>query len=312
MRVLKVTVAIVSKQEPSLADTLDAIGSPGPDTPVDEILVVDASGGELDWIRDTRPWVKWIDFVPPVQPRVTIAHQRNIAVRAAIGDVVVFIDCGCVPQAHWLERLLGPLVNDGEAVTCGPARSDKPSVYSGSRWWGNTDAAYVSAAPTINIAFRRDAYEAIGGFDESFATAEDLDFTWRLTDAGYRLRWVADAIVQPDWGGPRRQLRRSLAYGRGWVRLLRKHPHRILATAHNTPIPFVYPIFILGLPLTLKWRAYPALLLIPLWRARNESQPWLVIADHLLVGLGALVELAAPKQSALSRTRPEAGISTPP
>jgi hypothetical protein len=309
---MKVTVAIVSKHEPSLVTTLDVIGPPGPDTPVDEILVVDASGGELDWIREARPWLKWIDFVPPLEPRVTIAHQRNIAVRAAIGDVVVFTDCGCVPQAHWLERLLAPIVNEGEAVSCGPARSEKPSVYSGSRWWGNADASYVSAAPTINIAFRRDAYEVVGGFDESFATAEDLDFTWRLTDAGYRLRWVADAMVQPDWGGPRRQLRRSFAYGRGWVRLLRKHPSRILATARETPIPFVYPIFILGLPLTLKWRAYPALLLIPLWRARHESQPWLVIADHLLVGLGALLELAAPKRSALWGTRSAAGVPTLP
>lgn len=312
MRAIKVTVAIVSKQEPSLATTLDAIGRPGPDSPFDEILVVDASGGELDWVHEMRPWVKWIDFVPPVEPRVTIAHQRNIAVAAATGDVVVFTDCGCVPYARWLECLLAPIVNDGEAVTCGPAQSEKPSVYSGNRWWGNTDAAYVSAAPTINIAFRRDAYDAVGGFDESFATAEDLDFTWRLTDAGYRLRWIADAIVQPDWGGPRRQLRRSFAYGRGWTRLLRKHPNRILATARETPIPFVYPIFILGLPLTLKWRAYPALLLIPLWRARNESQPWLVIADHLLVGLGALLELVAPKQNTLSGAGPVAGVSALP
>jgi hypothetical protein len=289
-----VSVVIVSKHEASLTETLDGIGPPGEGTVASEVVVVDASAGALDWIRRDHPWARWIDFVPPAGARTTIAHQRNVGVGAASGEVIVFTDSGCVPEDHWLERLIAPIVEEGEMVTCGPARDKNPSIYSGGRWWGSAGAGYVDAAATINLAFRRELFDSVGGFDESFGAAEDLDFTWRLGDAGHQLRWVPDAVVRHDWGGTQRQLRRSLAYGRGWARLLRKHRQRIPPVAVQNPVLFVYPLFILGLPLTWKWRAYPALLLLPLWRARREARPWLVIADHLVLGAGVLLELMVP------------------
>jgi GT2 family glycosyltransferase len=291
---VRASVVIVNKHEAWLAQTLDAIGPPGEGNLAREIVVVDASAGALDWIRARHPQVRWIDFEPRHQGAITIAHQRNIGVRAATGDVIVFTDSGCIPEDHWLERLLAPIIEQGESVTCGPARAGAPSIYSGARWWGSTTAQYVNEAATINLAFRRGLFDAVGGFDESFGAAEDLDFTWRLRRAGYRLRWVPDAVVCPQWGGLERQLRRSLAYGRGWARLLRKHRRQIPSVVVQKPVPFVYPLFILGLPLAWKWRAYPALLLLPLWRARREARPWLIVVDHLVLGAGVLMELVAP------------------
>ena len=82
----------------------------------------------------------------------------------------------------------------------------------------------------------------MGGFDEYFGSAEDFDFTWRLTDAGYRLRWVPDAVVQHDWGTPERQLRRAFFYGKGGCRLLRKHPHRIPESLRQNAAPVAYAL----------------------------------------------------------------------
>ena len=149
-------------------------------------------------------------------------------------------------------------------------------------------------AATINLAFRRQAFDAIGGFDESFGSAEDIDFTWRLNDCGYRIRWVQDAVVGHDYGSPMRQLRRSFFYGKGECRLLRKHPHRIAEAATHNAVPIVYAAFLLGLPLTLKWRWYPLLLLWPAWRLRNEEVQWLVLLDHIVMGAGVLHELVRP------------------
>ena len=64
---------------------------------------------------------------------------------------------------------------------------------------GQTTERYVSEVPTICLAFAV-VFDAVGGFDESFAAGEDIDFTWRVNDAGYRLRWVADAVVEHEWG----------------------------------------------------------------------------------------------------------------
>jgi GT2 family glycosyltransferase len=289
-----VSVVIVNKNEAGLEQTLVALGPPGEGTLANEVIVVDASEGALEWIRRRHPQVRWIDFEPPAHATMTIAHQRNVGVRAATGEVIVFTDSGCVPEVHWLERLLAPITDQGETVTCGPARSGTPSIYSGPRWWGSTTARYVNEAATINLAFRRELFDTVGGFDESFGAAEDLDFTWRLRHSGHRLRWVPDAVVRPEWGTTQRQLRRSVVYGRGWARLLRKHPEEIRSALAQNPVPFAYPLFILGLPLVWKWRAYPALLLLPLWRARHEARPWLVVVDHLALGAGVLLEVVAP------------------
>ena len=290
---LTTSVVIVNKDERLLAATLDALEE-FVGTTIDEVLVVDASNGELDDIRRAHEWAHWIDYAQPEGLRTTIAHQRNVGVRNAVGDVIVFTDSGSLPEDGWLERLLAPIVHDGESVSCGPARAIGKSVYSGIHWFENADKDYVPMATTINLAFRRDAFDEVGGFDEKFGSAEDLDFTWRLVDAGHRLRWVQDAVVQHDWGTATRQLRRAFFYGKGRCRLLRKHPHRIVEASRQNPVPVVYTLFLLGLPLTLKWRWYPLLLVWPMWRQRNEELRWLVLLDHLAMGAGIIDELLRP------------------
>jgi GT2 family glycosyltransferase len=261
---------------------------------LDEVLVVDASQGSLDDIRLSCDWAKWIDFKQPRGVHTTIAHQRNLGVRCAEGDIIVFTDSGCLPQEGWLERLLGPILNENEYVTCGPALAVGESVYSNSHPVNDERPEYVPKATTINLAFRREIFDAVGGFDESFGAAEDLDFTWRITDVGYRLRWVSNAVVTHDWGTPRRQLRRAFFYGKGWCRLLRKHPHRIAEVTRENSVPVLYALFILGLPLTLRWRRYPLLLLWPIWRLRRSNLLWLVLLDHLFMGAGVVYELIRP------------------
>lgn len=290
----RVSVVIVNKNERLLSDTLDALKSSVGQI-LDEVLVVDASSGALDDIRLSHEWARWIDYVQPPGLRITIAHQRNIGVREAKGDIVVFTDSGCLPEDGWLERLLAPILYEGEAVSCGPARAIGKSVYSGAHASAKVvDVDYVPMAATINLAFRRQAFEAVGGFDESFGSAEDIDFTWRLNDCGYRIRWVQDAVVGHDYGTPMRQLRRSFFYGKGECRLLRKHKNRIAEAATYNAVPIVYALFLLGLPLTLKWRWYPLLLLWPVWRLRHEEVQWLVLLDHIVMGAGVLHELVRP------------------
>ena len=113
---------------------------------------------------------------------------------------------------------------------------------------------------------------------------------WRLVDAGYRIRAVPEAIVRHDFGGWRRQLRRSHLYGRARVRLYRKHPVKLRRVLRDEPMVVAYPVFILGLPLTVIFPWYPALLLIPAWRNRSNGAIR-VLADHLTYGAGILREL---------------------
>jgi GT2 family glycosyltransferase len=152
---------------------------------------------------------------------------------------------------------------------------------------------YLTECSTINLAFHRDAFEAVGKFDESFAYGSDVDFAWRLSDRGYRIRSVPGAVVRHDWGGWRRQLRRSYVYGKARMRLYRKHHARLRHVLQHDPTAVIYPLFLLGLPLTIIFPFYPALLLVPAWRNRANGAVR-VLVDHLVYGAGIVTELVSP------------------
>ena len=287
-----ISVVIISKDEDSLDETLaDVAGQLAASAEYGEIVVVDASSGRLDHIRRRHEdTVRWVDFQPPAGVRVSIPHQRNEGVREAKGDVIVFTDAGCRPAPGWLDRLVAPLLT-GENVTAGVSQDlagemlyEMPPAHDG-------ETRYLREAPTLNYAFRREAFDAVGGFDESFSYGSDVDFGWRLNDTGYRIRCVPDAIVQHDYGTPERQRRRAYTYGKARARLYRKHRARRRYILRDDPIAVVYPLFILGLPLTLVFPLYPLLLLVPAWRNR-EHGIGRVLADHLWFGAGVLAELA--------------------
>jgi cellulose synthase/poly-beta-1,6-N-acetylglucosamine synthase-like glycosyltransferase len=287
-----ISIVIISKDEPGLDATLTDIAAQAHalEEPA-EIVVVDASEGRLDRIRQRHgSAVRWVPFRRPPGVRVSIPHQRNAGVRAATGEIIVFTDAGCRPEPGWLKHLVYPLDHD-EQVTAGPAltASGDPGLYGQAVQQAR--GAYLTECPTINLAFRREAFDAVGGFDEGFAYGSDVDFSWRLIDAGYRIRSVPEAVVlRHDGGTWRQQLRRSFRYGQARARLYRKHRARIRSILRTDPIVVVYPVFLLGLPLTVIFPLYPALLLIPAWRNRSLGAAR-VVADHLIFGAGVLAEL---------------------
>jgi glycosyltransferase involved in cell wall biosynthesis len=289
-----ISIIIISKDEVSLGSTLIDVISQSKDLgESSEIIVVDASDGRLDQIkRRHETEVQWIKFEQPPGVRISIPHQRNAGVLAAQGDIIVFTDAGCRPEPQWLARIIAPLLKD-EHVTAGLtlATLGSSTLYDdGARQ--AMKSRYLAECSTINLAFHREAFEAVGRFDESFAYGSDVDFAWRLSDRGYRIRSVPDAVVRHDWGGRRRQIRRSYVYGKARMRLYRKHHARLRHVLQRDPTAVIYPLFLLGLPLSIIFPFYPALLLVPAWRNRANGAARVLI-DHLVYGAGIVTELVA-------------------
>jgi len=90
-------------------------------------------------------------------------------------------------------------------------------------------SAYSSAhdvewASGVCILVRRDVLESIGGWDDGFFMyGEDIDLCRRIRDAGYRIRFVPNAVVEHRGGAsaPRPGLLPTLAASR--VRYAQKH-----------------------------------------------------------------------------------------
>jgi len=282
-----ISIVVISKDEPALRDTLsDLADLTSPAT--SEVVVVDASEGRLDSIRREFPSFKWVEFEPKGST-VTIPHQRNAGfLAAADADIIVFTDAGCRLGPHWLELLTAPILAGAEQVTAGLTGGTGPwsSLYERDL---TTLPSYLEEAPTINLAIARRVVETVGEFDESFEYGSDIDFTWRIVRAGIRIRFVPEAVVVHDWGTRRRQIRRSYRYGKARTRLHRKYHTPMSELLRRDPVLVAYPAFLLGLPLMLIFPAYPLLLLVPAWRARN-TRPAVVVFEHLVFGTGALVE----------------------
>lgn len=287
-----ISIVVISKDEPSLDSTLSSVTSQADVLGESyEIIVVDASQGRLDHIKSKhQEQVRWLRFDPPRGVKTSIPHQRNTGVYEAHGEIIVFTDSGCMPEPEWLKRLVHPLLGD-EKVTFGLTLGMPGGTKLHNRVSMNKlQSTYLTECSTINFAFRREVFDAIGGFDEGFAYGSDVDFSWRLIDAGYRIRSVPDAVVRHDWGTPRRQARRAYQYGKARTRLYQKHPARLRRVLREDPVSIVYPVFLLGLPLTLIVPLYPGFLLIPAWRNRADG-PIASVVHHLIFGIGVLAEL---------------------
>jgi glycosyltransferase involved in cell wall biosynthesis len=282
-----VSFLIINKNDLGIRETLGALAAVRSSVAeVRETIVVDASDERMAECRRDFPDVTWVPFTPRPDT-TTIPEQRNVAVARSSGDILVFIDASCVPCDGWLDRLIAPIVSDGELAVAGTHESVGTSSIrdEDSRVLGTPE--YVREAPTMNLAVARRVFEIVGAFDDAFTYGSDVDFTWRLNDAGIRIRYVPDAAVAHEWGDTRSELKRSWLYGQARYRLYAKHRSRRRSILREDPVAVAYPAYLLLLPAALVQPLVLALLAVPLFRNRR-NRPVLTLAHHLVYGSGVL------------------------
>jgi glycosyltransferase involved in cell wall biosynthesis len=165
-----------------------------------KVVVVDdrSAGAELDLPGEVRVLRSWGGGP---------AAARNTGWRATDTEWVAFLDDDVVPPDDWVDRLAEDLQACGADVGASQGRVHVPlPQHRRPTDWERSTAGLESAVwATADMAYRRDALEQVGGFDERFPRAyrEDADLGLRVTTAGWRVlrgeRCVRHPVRPASW-----------------------------------------------------------------------------------------------------------------
>ncbi len=202
-----------------------------------EVIVVDdGSDDDLAAVAENYPEVRLLRT-----EHVGLSAARNMGAREARGEIIAYTDDDCEPDAAWLTWLahafskygwdacggpnLPPIPAHKEdlheaVVACAPGAPSHVLL-------GDVEAEHL---PGCNLIVKKSALEKIGGFATDYRIAgDDVDFCWRLREAGFQLGFCGAAFV---WHRRRttiwRYFKQQFGYGKAEAILMRDHPERFV------------------------------------------------------------------------------------
>ena len=299
----EVSVVVPTIGRPSLDALLDVLATASGPRPAELVLVDDRPTGAP--LTPDRPGL------PPVRVVRTggggPAAARNLGWRTARSPWIAFLDDDVVPDPDWYEQLHADLrdLPPDVAGSQGRVRVPLPEGRRPTDWERGTAGLATSSWITADLAYRRAALAAVGGFDERFPRAfrEDSDLALRVMGTGGRLvrgqRWITHPVRPVDrWVSLRVQagnaddvLMRRL-HGPGWRDRadapLGRRPRHLAVTAAG--------LAALGLAAARRPRA--AALAAAAWAAGTAEFAWARIApgprDRAELTTMALTSAAIP------------------
>jgi len=198
---MKVSLVCTVKNE---EDTIDSLISSivNQTKKPDEIVIVD--GGSTDkTVQKIKSIATTIDIPLKliVAEGANIARGRNIAIENSRYDIIAVTDAGCVLKEDWLSKITEPLKNPDIDVVAGaylPLYDNEVGEI----------LSYIIMSVNLreldlkrflpssrSIAFKKSAWDRVGGYPEWLDTAEDTYFDLKMRKNGMKFMLVRDAIV---------------------------------------------------------------------------------------------------------------------
>jgi len=145
-----------------------------------ECIVVNDSDQPL--VLPAYPWARIINT-----DRRGAGHARNAGVQAATAPLIAFLDADDVLSMRFLEKTLRAYARTGRYVYTDWVGLSKQGVQE-PHITPEFEAGAVfhqTSIHSINVLIPKDWITAVGGFDESMVSWEDVDFFMRLAAANY-------------------------------------------------------------------------------------------------------------------------------
>lgn len=152
-----------------------------------EIIVVDSSD---DNTRDVLEKYKAKVNVIYLDNKTSPGQGRNIGVKHASGQLLLFTDSDCMPNRDWVQRNFD--LCKKHSIVGGSVVNGRPEFQiSWAEYYiefrefsANSPERTVDFVPTCNLAIRKSAFDQVGGFPEIRAS-EDVLFSFKLRELGF-------------------------------------------------------------------------------------------------------------------------------
>jgi GT2 family glycosyltransferase len=214
-----------------------------------------------------------------VLPGLSVAQLRNAAARQARGRQLAFIDADHVVGPGWLSAATDTLRSTGAAAVGAPYLPQADGTWvqrAYDRFRTHQEGVHeVEWLGSGNLCVRKDAFDAIGGFDESLETCEDVDLCNRLRQGGHRL--VSDSRLESVHLGDPATLR-DLFMSELW-----RGRDNIRVTLRGPVTPRALPSLLLPIA-NLVWLTIGTIAL--------AAMPWLGVWPFLLCACGIAATIA--------------------
>ncbi len=151
-----------------------------------EVIIVD-SGSEDDTVAIARIHGAKVVF----EPKLGFAIAKNFGAAEAAGEILVFTDADSLYPEDWLARIVPHFTQKGVVAVIGPIKPMERGIIHRAMFALTTGILphitslfgfYVAQA--ANQAFRRSAFEKVGGYDERLRMLEDNELPNRIKKAG--------------------------------------------------------------------------------------------------------------------------------
>ena len=191
-----------------------------------EVLVVDngSTDSSVDVVHAFQATLPGLRLIR-APDKAGAAYARNVGAAHAKGEILAFCDADDIPQRGWLRSLVQATSSTEAAGGRLVAFQDADSNRVGVQSQGLPGLmGYLPWSSTANLAVPRVVFIETDGFDESLPVCEDVDFSWRLQQAGYALHFCPDAVVRyRSRSSDLANARRCFAYALGDVLVYGRH-----------------------------------------------------------------------------------------
>jgi cellulose synthase/poly-beta-1,6-N-acetylglucosamine synthase-like glycosyltransferase len=132
------------------------------------------------------------------------ATARNLGAQEAKSEIILFTDSDCIPSDDWMAEMIAPFSDPRVAGTKGFYQTNQSSLTARFvqaeyeiKCRGLRLKDSIDFIDTYSAGYRREIFVENGGFDTSYkgATAEDVEFSYRLAAKGCRLVAAKGAYV---------------------------------------------------------------------------------------------------------------------